>query len=61
MQFDKLLCTHLVKTWIFYNMLLAAKYAPRKNLEKTHIRNLACKIDAKNVRLGSQTVEKVYV
>ena len=33
-QFCKLQCTHLVKTLNFYNMLLAAKYAPRKNLEK---------------------------
>ena len=34
------LCTHLVKTLNFYNMLLAAKYAPRKNLEKAHIRQI---------------------
>ena len=33
-QFRKLLCMHLVKTLNFYNMLLVARYAPRKNLEK---------------------------
>ena len=34
----------LVKTLNFYNMLLAAKYAPRENLEKTHIRQIRQKI-----------------
>ena len=36
-QFCKLLCTHLVKNLNFYNMLLVAKYAPRKNREKIHM------------------------
>ena len=42
-QFYKLLCTHLGKILIFYNMLLVAKYAPRKNLEKMHTRQNGAK------------------
>ncbi len=31
------------KNFEFYNMLLAAKYAPRKNLEKMHRRQIRAK------------------
>ena len=43
-QFCKLLCTHLGKILNFCNMLLVAKYAPRKNLEKTHMCQIRAKI-----------------
>ena len=58
MEVDELLCTRLV---IFYNMLLAAMYAPRKNLEKSHIRKFGRKIGAKNDHLDSKATQKVYV
>ena len=55
-QFCKLLCTHLVKTFNFYNMLLAAKYAPRKNLENTHIRQIRANKCWNFVQNGRTTV-----
>ena len=62
MSFGKMpIANGFLKKEDFDNMLLAAKYAPRKNNENMHVRNLACKIDTKNVRLGPQTTQKVYV
>ena len=55
-QICKLLCTHLSKILNSYNMLLVAKYAPRKNLEKTHMRQNSAKERPNFVRKWSNLV-----